>query len=177
MHEGLARIRNAAVVAASCAATAAVFGIEGHAAAAPAPTMASNLLMGPLVSYQFLLGSWTCWGAPKSEDTKVTLLMTIGAENTVQVVSRSRTSTNLGFYGFDAVSKLWWLANVDSDGGRSFQTSRSRVDYAGTIETRENSFPLRSTMTKLSDTKFRTVTEEQIDGAWVTSADTTCTKP
>src|SRR4029077_6111840 len=115
--------------------------------AATAPT----LLMGPMVSYQFLLGSWTCWGTPKSADTKATLIVTIGAENTVQVVSRSRAATIFGFYGFDAVAKFWWWAKRDNDGGGAFQTSPDRVDSAGTMETRENSFPLRSTMTKMSD--------------------------
>ena len=176
MHERLTPVRIAAATGASCAVAAAVLAIASRVMAASAPAMVLNL-MGPMVSYQYLLGSWTCWGTPKSADSKMTLLVTIGADNTLQVVSRTRASTVLGFYGFDAVAKLWWSANVDNDGGRSFQTTHNRVDYVGTIETRENSFPLRSTMTRVSDTKFRTVTEEQIDGAWVTSASTTCTKP
>jgi hypothetical protein len=174
MHEGLTQIRKAAAIAASCAVAAAVLAIASRATAASAPVLN---LTGPVVSLQYLLGSWTCWGMPKSAQTKSTLLATIGADNTLQVVSRSRESTVLGFYGFDAVPKLWWSANVDSDGGRSFQTSDDHADFMGTMETRTGSIPLRSTLTLLSDTKFRMVTQEQIDGTWVTSANTTCTKP
>jgi hypothetical protein len=176
MHEGLTLGRITAAAAASCAIAAAVLAIASRVTAASAPATVPHLT-GLMVSLQYLLGSWTCWGTPKSAQTNSTLLVTIGAVNTLQVVSRSRESTVLGFYGFDAVANLWWSANVDNDGGRSFQTSGDHEDYTGTMETRQNSFPLRSTLTGLSDTRFRMVTQEQIDGTWVTSANTTCTKP
>lgn len=175
MHEGLTPIRiAAAAIAASCFAAAMLAIAVPVLAARPAPIARKPI--GPMSSFQYLIGSWTCAGTPKSAASTVKLSFTVAANNTVQVASRSQASTVLGFYGFDAVPKLWWWATVDSDGGRSFQTSRDWANYVGTIETRENSFPLRTTMIKSSDTKIRIVTEEQIDGTWVRSGDTTCTK-
>jgi len=175
MQQGLRSTRIASAIAAVCLATTAALGFASHAWAAPPPTMPPNV-MGPMSGFQYLLGSWSCVGKPKTPASTTKVTYTLASDNTMQFISRSAATSTLGYFGYDAVAKLWWSASVDNDGVRYYQSSKNWQNYTGAMETRDTTFQLQSSMTRITESKYRTVTLEQVDGTWAQTSDVTCVK-
>jgi len=168
-------MRIAAVVGATCVATVAALGFASHAWAGPPPTAPPNVI-GPMSSFQYLLGTWSCVGKPKTPASTTKVTFSPASDNTVQFQSKSTATSTIGYFGYDAVAKLWWSASVDNDGVRYYQSSKNWQNYSGVMETKDTTFPLQSSMTRITYTKYRTVTFEQVDGTWAQSSDVTCVK-
>jgi len=170
-------MRFLAALASAFVALALVAGSAGvpAASAAKAPESPPKL-MGSMAAFLFMLGGWTCVASPKSDDTTYTMYISVAPHNTVQIADRGNGTQSVGYFGFDAVAKVWYWTSVDNDGGWAAQTSPNRQDFTGTMQTRSASFPLRTAMRHLTDTKYQIVSQEQIDGTWVTNSNVTCTK-
>ena len=177
LHEGLNPIRLVAALAASCAAAGTcLLGMTAASAAPSAPAGMAPNLTGQMARWHFILGSWSCAVTSKPSAFNLGFFVTAAPDNALQISVRSPKVEGAGFFGYDSVSKQWWSAYTDNTGARYYQTSRDGITFDGTMTTRQRVVELRSTTTKLTETKIRTVTEERIKNAWVKSGDNTCTK-
>ncbi len=179
LHEAL-MLRSLMVAALACVVAcaqpvhAADVAPAAGAAGAPGAAMAPNLT-GAMARWRPLIGTWTC-AAGTSGGFPVTLTILTAPGNTLQTWVRSPSVSAAGYFGYDDATKAWWSAYTDSLGARFFETSRDGETFTGTMESQQHSMTIRATTTRLSATKFHTLTEERSGAQWVKIADNTCTK-
>jgi hypothetical protein len=165
----------------AAAAVAAAFFSMTPGSAAPGGGMAPNLT-GGMADRRYLIGLWSCnvkltsalGAAPSSE--LVTLSFSTAPNDTLEGQARALDFSAAAFSGYNPFSKSWWISAIDNTGSRVFETSKNGTVFVGSITMAGGNMPVRETWKKLSDKKFRTVTELQVKGAWKVSADHLCTK-
>jgi len=80
------------------------------------------------------------------------------------------------YYGYDAKTKTYWLAGVDTQGVLGSQTSKDDVTFTGSFVAGGVSSPDRDVITRPTASSFHDVSEIESKGVWSKAADLDCTK-
>jgi len=80
------------------------------------------------------------------------------------------------YYGYDAKTKTYWLAGVDTQGVLGSQTSKDDVTFTGSFVAGGVSSPDRDIVTRPTPSRFNDLSEVETKGAWSKAADMECIK-
>jgi hypothetical protein len=132
--------------------------------------------------YDWLIGTWTCKNPTPSAMSGPAVTTLTVARNGAGALSVHTTGTNfdgLGYVVYAAKTKTWWNPSVLATGDYSTESSQQtgkKTLWAGTYYSAGKSNAIRDTYTMTTMTSFKDLSEAQVNGAWKTEANSTCTK-
>ncbi len=134
--------------------------------------------------YDFMVGTWSCKNSIPSPMGGPALTTLVVAHSVNAALSVRVTGSNfeaLGFVVYTGNTKTWWNPSTTAGGGygvESTQQTGKKTTWAGpfTDPSSGKTMQVRDTYTFTNPTTYIDLFQVNVNGAWKTEGNTTCTK-